>query len=403
MPPSSPGGPSIDSSGPEAAPANRSAWREKARESTIPAIFGQRGSASSKSAALQSLWVNRLREKTASTGSTVFTFTWKARTTPSQRRIYALRASARSTSGNDSGLWPTPTGQDNEQVRGEKAAQGNKRGTTLGGAARAASWATPTSHDAKGTDRKRYTEDGIGEDRSQALLDQAQLTSWATPQARDYKDTPGMATDREDGRGRLDTTARQAHLTHWPTPTREDAESTGVRPVTEKRSSPSHTLNSAAETSGWPTPNVPNGGRVNDTISTTGKTVSGHKRQVDLQHVAKHAHWPTPTAVELGNSIESYEAMKANMTSGKRSAITHLSVMAQASGTPSSGSRAGTGKPGQLNPELPRWLMGYPVVWLFAVPFTVVKSSPSSSITTRARRRSKASATPSSPNSEPSS
>lgn len=49
----------------------------------------------------------------------------------------------------------------------------------------------------------------------------------------------------------------------------------------------------------------------------------------ELPNVANLSAWPTPTAVELGNSLESYQAMKANMTSGPRSAITHLSVAAQ--------------------------------------------------------------------------
>ena len=46
----------------------------------------------------------------------------------------------------ESGLWPTPTGQDNPQVQGQgKAAKHSKRGTTLGGAVRM--WATPCAGD----------------------------------------------------------------------------------------------------------------------------------------------------------------------------------------------------------------------------------------------------------------
>jgi hypothetical protein len=44
------------------------------------------------------------------------------------------------------GLWPTPTGQDNPQVRGVGKTIGTKRGTTLGGAVRM--WPTPTKQDA---------------------------------------------------------------------------------------------------------------------------------------------------------------------------------------------------------------------------------------------------------------
>lgn len=47
-------------------------------------------------------------------------------------------------------MWPTPTTQDNPQIKGEgKAAAHPKRGTTLGGAVRL--WPTPTAHNAKET------------------------------------------------------------------------------------------------------------------------------------------------------------------------------------------------------------------------------------------------------------
>ena len=47
-------------------------------------------------------------------------------------------------------MWPTPTGQDNPQVRGVGKTIGTKRGTTLGGAVRM--WPTPTANeDAAGT------------------------------------------------------------------------------------------------------------------------------------------------------------------------------------------------------------------------------------------------------------
>jgi len=45
-------------------------------------------------------------------------------------------------------MWPTPTTQDNPQVRGEGKTVGTKRGTTLGGAVRM--WPTPVARDHKG-------------------------------------------------------------------------------------------------------------------------------------------------------------------------------------------------------------------------------------------------------------
>jgi hypothetical protein len=48
-----------------------------------------------------------------------------------------------------------------------------------------------------------------------------------------------------------------------------------------------------------------------------------------LETAALLSPWPTPTAVELGNTLENYLAMKSNMTSGPRTEITHLSIAAQ--------------------------------------------------------------------------
>jgi len=145
-------------------------------------------------------------------------------------------------------------------------------GTTLTDAANlqtAASWATPRREDGESSGMRwsRGTADTLTAQSSLAA-------SWVTPSTRDWKDTPGMATEREDGRSRLDQLPRQAQL----------------------------------------------------------------------------AGWATPVSTELGNTLENYQAMKANMASGPRKAITHPSLQAQLaepSGQPPTGSPAGTEKPGQ--------------------------------------------------------
>ena len=116
----------------------------------IRAIFGQRGIASSASAALQSSLVSRLKQRLDTAGSTLFAMTWSEKATPSGRSVCLLRASGHRTSGSGCGSWPTPTAQDNDQVAGEYATNG----TTLGGASRLSSWATPTTRDHKDGDRE---------------------------------------------------------------------------------------------------------------------------------------------------------------------------------------------------------------------------------------------------------
>ena len=44
-----------------------------------------------------------------------------------------------------------------------------------------------------------------------------EFTGWVTASARDWKDSPGMSTEREGGRNRLDQLPRQAVLCGWPT------------------------------------------------------------------------------------------------------------------------------------------------------------------------------------------
>jgi hypothetical protein len=109
---------------------------------------------------------------------------------------------------------------------------------------------------------------------------------------------------------------------------------------------------------GWPTPNVPNGGRSISHAEQKGGTYyhEGKKVQVGLEAAAKMAGWPTPSTRDHKGGYQG-----GRIRNGKISTDT-LDVVAQISGTENT-SPAPTEKQGALNPEFSLWLMGYPIEW----------------------------------------
>ena len=256
-----PDGPMIAPSGREAVLVNLSARQAKAAGLLTSGTCGPRSTISSASADLQSCLASRLQAVTALHGSTLYKLTWKRRATPAGRWIPALRASARRISGKDSIGWPTP-----------KAAEA-------------------------GPDFAIHTRKGSG---GMSLQTAAQLAGWVTPSARDWKDTPGMTTERSDGRGRLDQLPRQAALAGWNSPAASDGNG-------GKRPHPDTTL--------------------------TGRHPDGRKVNMGL---ASQAH------------IGFLNTEPARLT---------------AAGDLLTGSCAGMESGGQLNPAHSRWLMGLPTAW----------------------------------------
>lgn len=107
--------------------------------------------------------------------------------------------------------------------------------------------------------------------------------------------------------------------------------------------------------SGWPTPNVPNGGRQAkpESMTATGQKPDGRKGQVDLNFVAQLAGWPTPDAQDFGSNDprweERREEIKAKGINGNGFGMT-LGMAATLTGwtTPQSHDAQGSGSAERL-------------------------------------------------------
>jgi hypothetical protein len=103
----------------------------------------------------------------------------------------------------------------------------------------------------------------------------------------------------------------------------------------------------------WLTPKLPSGGG-----QTERTTTGGGLRKLEDQVLL--AHWPTPNAMEGGQTSRR----------GKRKGELLMGGLVQstASGETPNGSPAETINIGQLNPALSRWLQAYPEAWDIASP-----------------------------------
>ncbi len=155
-----PDGRTHEGSGPAPAPASLSARQAKEAGLLTSGTCGLTGSISSstQSREMSLSLASRLRPRTDSLGSTLFTLTWKDRATPSGRLICALRASGRRTSDSACSSWPTPHTSSSTGA----GTQGREGGANL---QTAASWATPTTKgpQGRGVSGAARSGDGAGE------------------------------------------------------------------------------------------------------------------------------------------------------------------------------------------------------------------------------------------------
>jgi len=151
-------------------------------------------------------------------------------------------------------------------------------------------------------------------------------------------------------------------------------------PICALRASARRTSDSGSTGSGWPTPTA--------SLAEKGvRTEEGAIREAmrkhgpDLGAVAALSGWATPATRDWKDTGD----LSTSMT--RRDGRPRMdTVPRQAFGATANGSPVPTARTGRLNVELPRWLMGYPEEWEEA-----------------AREAFAATATPSSPSSQPSS
>ena len=298
----------------------------------ISVTSGPNSDVLSASADLQRSLESRLRARMDVNGSPEYKLTWKHWDISPQVRICALRASGRRTSDKGYGGWPTPNTNPDAPNMSKTRENGRRaqRQTLQSITEIVSGWPTPNTMDS--IDREGLRPSRIATGRTGGYITEI-LAGWPTPASKEkaggeYKD-PEKALARFTGPHSNDL-RDAAQIAGWTSPKASDTnnesweakQARNVRHLKEGRNQ--------------------------------GKGVGG----MTLPMQANVAGWASPTVQDAENC--------AGPSQWRRNSWP-LNVQA-ASGTIPSSSLAPMEKRGELNPDLPRWLMGYPVEWLLCCP-----------------------------------
>ncbi|MEM1372654.1 MAG: hypothetical protein AAGG72_10605, partial [Pseudomonadota bacterium] len=109
-----------------------------------------------------------------------------------------------------------------------------------------------------------------------------------------------------------------------------------------------------AKLASWPTP------RASD---TTGPQVPDRQGGMALREMAQIAHWATPTTMDGNRGAQPPRPQDTGVPLSQQVAMPDGPARLMANGELLTGSGAEMSDGGQLNPALPRWLMGYRPEW----------------------------------------